>query len=67
MGYPHCACLEVLVLLVVEIMGVDASSYAIRAFEDMNEVACTLEKEGSIKTRHATSDNSHRKRSRGHL
>jgi hypothetical protein len=67
MGYPHGACLKVLVLLAVEIMSMDASSHAIRSFEDMDEVACTLEKEGRIKTRHPTSDYSNRKLSRRHL
>jgi hypothetical protein len=47
-----------LVLLVVEIMSMDASSHAIRAFEDMDEVTRALEKEGRIETRDPGSDNS---------
>lgn len=58
MRYPHGACLKVLVLLVIEIMSMDASSHAIRAFEDMDEVARALEKEGRIETRDPSSDNS---------
>jgi hypothetical protein len=67
MGYPHSACLKVLVLLVVEVMSMDPSSDAIRALEDMNEVACALEKEGSIEACHPTSDNSNRGWTNGHL
>jgi hypothetical protein len=51
-----------LILLVVEVMCVNASSQAICALEDMDEMACALEKEGCIKTCNTTSDNSDRER-----
>jgi hypothetical protein len=60
MGYPHSARLKVLVLLVVEVMSMDASSHAICALEDMDKVACASEKEGSIKACHPTSNDSNR-------
>jgi len=60
MGYPHSPCLEVLILLIVEVVGINASSYAVCAFEDMDAVACTSEKEGSVETCHSTSNNSDR-------
>lgn len=45
-------------------MCVDASSQAICALKDMDEMACALEKEGSIKTCYSTSDDSDRERTR---
>jgi hypothetical protein len=67
MGYPHSACFKVLVFLVVEVMSMDAPSHTIRTLEDMNEVACASEKEGSVKTCHPTSNNSNRELFESHL
>jgi hypothetical protein len=47
-GYPHSACLKVLVL---RALCVDAPSSDL-CLEKMDEMACTLEKEGSKKTYH---------------
>ena len=67
MGYPHGTSLKILILLVVEIVCIDASSDAIGALKDMDPVTCTLEKECRIKTCCAASDNSNIERTRGYL
>jgi len=67
MGYPHSSSLEVLIILVVEVVGINPSSYAICALKDMDDVASTLEKDRGIKTCHAPSNDSNRKRFESHL
>lgn len=42
-GYAHGACLEVLILLVVEVVCANASPYAVCALEDMDSVTRALE------------------------
>jgi len=60
MRYAHGACLEILILVAVEVKRVDTSTYVVRALEDVDSVTRTLEMEGGIKTCHPCSDGSNR-------
>lgn len=55
---PHSACFEVLVLVVVESMGVDASPDTVAGLEDMDHVSLSLKKHGGVEASRTGSHNS---------